>query len=131
MNLKNLLALLMLLFVISCNTTNSLDSKLVGVWTMDKVYEFGKDVTEKHNPQDSRWIEFNEDGTFLSDGDPVGRNTGRWRLDNEKAILYLDSDVEGDDGEWNISFDGDETVWTGIGHPRKENTKLVHKRRID
>lgn len=131
MNLKNILAPFILLFAFSCNMTNSQDSKLLGVWTMDKVYEFGEDVTEKHNPQNNRWIEFNGDGTFISDGDPGGRNTGKWRFDDEKAILYIDSDVEGDDSEWNISFEGDETVWTGIGHPRKENTKLVHKKRIN
>lgn len=96
---------------------------------MDKVYEYEQDVTEKHNPKENRWIEFKEDGTFVSDGDPTGRNTGKWRLDMENSILYIDSRVEGDDSEWNIIFDGKKTIWTGIGHQRKENTKLVHRRK--
>lgn len=122
--------MLALLFFGACNTSSKPENELAGVWAMHKVYEFGKDETEKHNPKKNRWIEFRQDGTFVSDGDPAGRNTGRWRMDEENAILYLDSDMEGDDSEWKVSFDGNETTWTGIGHPRKENTRLVHTRKV-
>lgn len=46
-----------------------------------------------------------------------------------KAALFLDSEVEDDDSEWKVSFTADLMLWTGIGHPRKEQTKLVHKRK--
>ena len=98
---------------------------------MDKVYEYGNDVTEKNNPKSDRWIEFKADGSFISDGEPFGRNTGRWRTDNEDSILFIDSDVDDDDSEWKVTFDNDQVIWTGIGHPRKENTKLIHKRKTD
>jgi len=98
---------------------------------MDKVYEYENDVTEKHNPKNDRWIEFKADGTFISDGEPFGRNTGHWTTDNEKSILFIDSDVDDDDSEWKVTFDNDQVIWTGIGHPRKENTKLIHKRKTD
>jgi Domain of unknown function (DUF5004) len=114
--------------LIACGTADTLDKKLVGKWTMEKVYEYGEDVTAKHDPSDNRYLQFNSDGTFISDGDPFGRNTGRWKTDNEKSILFIDSDLDDDDSEWKVTFAGDETIWTGIGHPRKENTKLVHKR---
>ena len=74
---------------------------------MYKIYEADKDVTSEHNPKNNRWIKFDEDGSFESDGDPYGHNTGQWRLDNEKSILFIDSDVEDDDSEWNISFNDD------------------------
>ncbi|CAN5594504.1 hypothetical protein BH10BAC4_BH10BAC4_06810 [soil metagenome] len=129
-SMKTLALILLFTFpaiLISCSKADTLDKRLVGKWTMEKVYEYGEDLTAKHDSRDNRYIKFNSDGTFISDGDP-GRNTGRWRTDNEKMILYIDSDVEDDDSEWNVTFNGDETIWTGIGHPRKENTKLVHKR---
>ena len=116
------------ILVTSCGLSETLEKKLIGKWTMEKVYEYGKDVTAKHNPSHNRYFRFNEDGTFMSDGDPFGKNTGRWRVDNEKSILYIDSDTEDDDSEWKVTFKDDETIWTGIGHPRKENTTLVHKR---
>jgi hypothetical protein len=68
---------------------------------------------------------------FISDGDPFGRNTGRWRTDNDQFILYIDSDLEDDDSEWKVTFSGNQVTWTGIGHPRKENTMLVHRKKTE
>lgn len=123
------LKILLLLFLLSCGRSDQLDQKIIGTWTMEKVYEYENDVTEKHNPAQDRWIEFKSDGTFVSDGQPFGRNTGRWTADNEASILYIDSDVDDDDSEWSVTFDKGLSTWTGIGHPRKENTKLIHKRK--
>jgi hypothetical protein len=117
-----------LLILMSCTSSDTLDKKLIGKWTMEKVYEYDVDQTTKHNPKNNRYVVFNADGTFLSDGDPFGKNTGRWSVDNTKSVLVIDSDVDDDDSEWKVSIEGDETTWTGMGHPRKENTKLVHKR---
>jgi hypothetical protein len=116
------------LMMMSCTSNETLDKKLIGKWTMEKVYEYDADVTAKHNPMNNRYVVFHADGTFLSDGDPFGKNTGRWSVDNSTSVLFLDSDVDDDDSEWKVSFEGDEITWTGIGHPRKENTKLIHKR---
>ena len=78
----------------------TLEDKLVGEWKMEKVFEYGNDVTKKHNPKNNRWIRFNRDGTFVSDGDPYGRNTGRWTVENRDSILFIDSDVDDDDSKW-------------------------------
>ena len=124
---KYIIPLLTLFIFLSCNTSEKLDKKIIGEWTMEKVYEYGEDVSARHNPNNNRWIKFNEDGTFVSGGDPFGRNTGKWKIDNDKSILFIDSDVDDDDSEWNVTFEEDKMIMTGIGHPRKENTKLVHK----
>ena len=116
---------------ISCNKNETLEKQIIGKWKMVKVYEYNNDVTSKHNPEKDRWIEFAADGNFISDGGSFGKNTGRWKADNEKSIIYIDSDVDDDDSEWNVKFNNDETIWTGIGHPRKENTMLVYKRMED
>jgi hypothetical protein len=116
------------LLTLACETKKTLDGELVGKWSMSKVYEYDMDVTEQHNPVGSRWIEFNKDGTFESGGEPFGQNAGRWKIDTEQSILYIDSDADDDDSEWKISIEDDQSTWTGIGHPRKENTKLVHLR---
>lgn len=120
---------ILLSILISCQSSETPETKIIGIWDMEKVYEYEKDVTEKHNPENSRWIEFKADGTFESGGKPFGRNTGTCKIDNVKSILYINSNIEDDDSEWNISFDGNKTIWTGIGHPRKESTKLILARR--
>lgn len=129
MKIKTTILLLTVIFATSCNREENLDSKIIGTWTMEKVYEYDNDVTEKHNPQKDRWIEFKSDGSFVSDGQPFGRNTGRWTTDNDNSVLNLDSDVDDDDSEWKVAFEKDQMTWNGIGHPRKENTRLVHERK--
>ncbi|MBX2963077.1 MAG: hypothetical protein KF687_11240 [Cyclobacteriaceae bacterium] len=113
----------------SCWHTERLNSRVIGVWTMEKVYEYGNDETEKHNPNKDRWIEFRSDGSFVSDGEPFGRNTGHWTTDNNKSTLIIDSDIDDDDSEWKVTFEMDQMTWAGIGHPRKENTRVIHKRK--
>lgn len=127
--MKNItLLILALLFLIYAEAKKP-DKAIVGTWSMFKVYEYDHDVTAKHNPENNRWVDFKPDGIFVSDGDPFGRNTSRWKVDNKNSLLFIDSDVDDDDSEWKVSIKGDEMIWTGIGHPRKENTKLVHKRK--
>lgn len=124
-----LLLLFISLLTVSCTQPDQLDQQIIGTWAMDKVYEYDIEVTEKHNPKKDRWIEFKTDGSFVSDGEPFGRNTGKWTADNEQAVLFLDSAVEDDDSEWKVAFTDDQMLWTGIGHARKEQTKLVHRRK--
>ena len=129
---KAILSLLIFPFLfIACSKSEPPEKQIVGKWKMVKVYEYNIDVTATHNPNNDRWIEFTADGNFISDGGSFGKNTGRWKTDNEKSILYIDSDVDDDDSEWNVKFNNDEMIWTGIGHPRKDNTKLIHKRMED
>lgn len=114
--------------LLSCSNERDLEKQLVGKWSMEHVYEGEYEVTEKHNPKSNRWIKFNRNGSFESGGDPHGYNDGTWELDTEKLVLFLDSNTEDDDSEWKITFDEDKTIWRGIGTPRQESFKLVHKR---
>lgn len=114
--------------LLSCSNEPDYEKQLVGKWSMERVYEGENEVTEKHNPKNNRWIKFNRNGSFESGGDPHGYNDGEWELDTEKLVLFLDSNTEDDDSEWKIAFDEDKTIWRGIGTPRQESFKLVHKR---
>jgi len=106
-----------------------LASAIVGRWAMEQVYDSGRDVTEQHDPSDNRWIEFTDEGSFISDGDPHGRNTGRWMLDKETQELYLDSDAgEGDDSYWIVSIAEDEMRWKGARSEFTERFEIVHAR---
>lgn len=81
---------------------------------MGAILQNGQDVSEQHNPKKNRWIELKADGTFVSDGDPYGRNTGKWIFNANTQELFLDSDAgEGDDSYWTIKRTGDDLVLTG------------------
>jgi hypothetical protein len=110
----------------ACTSTESTEEQLIGTWQMGQVIDGGQNVTKEHNPANDRWIKFNRNGSFESGGGSYGYNDGIWELDSEKMVLFLDSKVEGDDSEWNITFQDNKTIWTGIGTPRQQGFKLIH-----
>ncbi|MCB0630125.1 MAG: hypothetical protein R2824_31030 [Saprospiraceae bacterium] len=109
LNRLTLLWLLCAVFACQTNSTSMAD-QLVNRWDMDQIIQNGEDVTQQHDPKDNRWIELHSDGTFTSDGDPFGRNTGKWTLDEQNMELFLDSDAGPDDDSYWIVEMGDGTV---------------------
>jgi hypothetical protein len=88
--------------------------RITGTWDLERVVRNGEDVTARHDPQDARYITFLEDGSFVSGGEPVGRNTGRWSLDAGTGELFLDSDAgEDDDSYWFVRVRDSSMTWTG------------------
>lgn len=126
--LRSISLIILITGLFSCSISQTPEKQLIGKWTMVKVYNDENDVTNKHNPKNNRWIKFNRNGSYESGGDPYGDNDGEWELDSEKLILFLDSKMEDDDSEWEISFEDNKTIWTGIGTPRQEQFKLIHKK---
>lgn len=98
----------------ACQNQELQSDQLINKWEMGAILQNGQDVSEQHNPENNRWIELKADGTFVSDGDPYGQNTGKWTFDTHTQELYLDSDAgEGDDSYWIIKQTGDDLVLTG------------------
>jgi Lipocalin-like domain len=120
--------MVLLLVVISCDSSDNLEEQLIGKWMMEKIIEAGIDVTAEHNPEGNRWIRFNEDGSFESGGDPYGDNSGRWEIDPAKSVLNIFSSEENDNSEWGFSIIDNEMTWTGIGLPRKESFELAYRK---
>jgi len=122
------IALVLLLILPACGADDSLQEEIVGSWDMLQVLRDGEDVTAEHDPKNTRAITFNEDGTFMSEGFPVGTNTGKWSIDPESKELFIDSDAgEDDDSYWIVSIDGDRMTFKGARDFAAEFT-LVHTR---
>lgn len=99
----------------SCNPPEiAARNNFPGRWAMIRVLDQGIDVTAEHNPERDRWIEFQADGSFVSDGNPYGRNTGKWKFDPVSKELFLDSDAgEEDDSYWIVRFNDKQMNWQG------------------
>ena len=130
--MKYILILMLIVPFASCKNIERqgapLREDLYGRWYIESVFQDGNDVTDQHNPSDNRWIEFEDDGGFVSDGDPYGRNTGRWMMDLENKELYLDSDAgEGDDSYWIVGFEEGKMQWRGTRSEFTERFVVVYR----
>ena len=124
-----LLLLLIGASLFACQEEPNAEGQMVGRWNMAAILQNGEDASEQHNPEDNRWIELKSDGTFVSDGDPYGRNTGKWTLDESKMELFLDSDVgEGDDSYWTVTIQDDEVVLKGTRFDFTQQFSMVWKK---
>lgn len=102
------------------------DNLLEGKWTMYKVIQDGKDVSEEHNPFGERYFQINADGTFESGGRPYGSNTGKYVYNTETNHLFLDSDVgPNDDSNWNITLNADTLLMQGTGTAWAERFQMI------
>lgn len=117
----------LLLLLISC--TSSDQNTIYAKWMMHRVIQDGNDVTEEHNPYHERSFVFNHDGTFVSDGRPYGKNTGKFEYDAEDQSLFIDSDVgPEDDSNWKVTLHEDTMTWQGVGTAWAERFRIVHLR---
>ena len=96
---------------------------------MESLTQNGQDVTAEHNPSANRFIIFNADKSFESGGDPYGKNTGKWELDEGTGELYLNSDVgEDDDSYWIVLIDQDRMQWQGTRFEFNSQFAVTHIR---
>lgn len=122
------LGLSLLLFIQTSCKNKPVAEQIEGKWLMIEVLQYDRDVTAEHNPNSDRWIRFYGDKTFKSDGTPFGENHGTWYLKSGDRVLYINSSVDNDDSEWNLTFSADRMQWTGIGDPGKEAYTLIFKK---
>ena len=129
--MKIIVTVVCLISLCACSSSQALlTDRIIGQWNMEQVMvDKLSDVSSEHNPEGNRFVIFNANNTFESGGDPYGRNTGKWTLDEETGELYLDSDAgEADDSHWIISFYGDEMYWQGTRGAFNSRFQIVHTR---
>lgn len=122
---KNIIFLLIL--ITSC--TQTIENKFLDKWDIISVEQNGQDVSDEHNPKSNRYITFSNDGTFESGGEPYGRNTGKFYVNNLSYTLFLDSDAgPNDDSNWIVSFNGNNMSWKGFGSEFADGFLIEYKR---
>ena len=112
------------------STKSALPNAMLGAWQMEKIVMDGiNDVSAEQNPEQNRFIVFNDDQTFESGGDPYGKNTGSWSFDKSSKTLYLDSDAgEDDDSYWIVTIDKNQMHWQGTHFEFNSRFSISHVR---
>jgi hypothetical protein len=78
------------------DTADDATESIVGKWQLEKVYAGSREITTNPNAESRSWIEFNEDGTYTSEGENNDR--GSYRLNENHSVLYLESGEESNNG---------------------------------
>lgn len=125
-------------FQVSAQTAQETPDKviksIVGKWQLEKVYAGSREIAANPNAESRSWIEFNEDGTYTSQGENDDR--GSYRLNENHSVLYLESEQK---AESTSATSGDKlteySITIGNGMltmvPKSENsgsTKYVYHR---
>jgi len=76
----------------STDTPDKAIESIIGKWQLEKVYAGGREITSNPNAENRSWIEFNEDGTYTSQGESNDR--GSYRLNENHSVLYLESEAK-------------------------------------
>jgi hypothetical protein len=70
------------------------------------------------------WFKFRPDGTYEYGYFENKIATGAWAFDGTNAILFVDSELLGDDREWSIKIGNDEDVMIWVGTERFHTTGI-------
>lgn len=99
---------------------------LLGRWEMQTIYVDGTEVTSQYISNEKRWIDFNSDFTFISDGELYGKKEGTFTLDEGSGLLSFDLDLGfGEQSFWYVEFDGQKMIWTDRGNPKVAGIKII------
>lgn len=99
---------------------------LVGRWKMYRVYRGNAEITNEYLPDADRWIEFNMDHTFVSNGKTYRRIAGTFTLDERNGLLSFDTDLGfGEKSYWHVEYDGEKMIWKDRGNPMIDQIKVI------
>lgn len=92
------------------------------VWALSRI---GDKPANRQNQ--GAWFKFNPDGTYQYGffEKPIAK--GAWTFDASTAKLHLDSELVGDDREWEIKIGNDEDVMVWVGTERYVTTSIQLK----
>lgn len=86
-------------------------------------------MRESNRINQGAWFKFNPDGTYQYGQfeRTIGSGAWSWEYRGDKAYLLLDSELLGDDREWQLLIGKDEDVMVWVGTPRYHTTDIQLK----
>ncbi|MBT1705905.1 hypothetical protein [Chryseosolibacter indicus] len=101
-----------------------------GTWTIEQVLRGKEDVTATDTLAQNQRLEFNREGRYLSYSGQEKIDSGSYRLNEQQAVLYLESEANDRPSEWNVWFDpaGTMTLKMRSGSVHGESFKYIYRR---
>lgn len=101
-----------------------------GTWAIEQVKRGKEDVTSTDTLAQNQTLEFNREGRYLSYSGQEKIDSGAYRLNEQQAILYLESETNDKPSEWNVWFDpsGTMTLRMRDGSKHGESFTYIYRR---
>lgn len=89
--------------------------RIAGTWKLQQIVDDNKKATGSQQHPDTRsnafqMLEFAPDGRYKSSNGTQAVDSGSYRINEEHALLYLESDAHQDPSEWLITFGRDKRL---------------------
>lgn len=94
-------------------------------WIIQALVRIKDKDASRQNP--GAWFKFKPDGSYDYGYMENKIGSGAWSFDGKKALVHLDSEVEGDDREWSVKISRDEDIMICVGTERYHTTGINMK----
>ena len=105
--MKNLLLLVFVVFLFSCNYKNKKELKIDGLWIVKKVKVGQEEMTPI-----AKWIKFNPDSTQTSGNGWLQHSFGSWSVHKNKLSMKNTNGVDDESEPFKISLESSKMTWT-------------------
>lgn len=83
---------------------------IYGTWTIEQVKRGQKDISASDTTSQEERIEFNPEGRYTSYSGNERIDSGAYRINEQQAILYMESETARNTSEWNVWFKEEGTM---------------------
>jgi hypothetical protein len=103
---------------------------IVGTWQVDGIFKGNKDISNSDTVGINQVIEFNREGRYVSHSGSEKIDSGAYRLNENHALLYLESETGEAPKEWNVTFTKEDemTLQPKGSSARAQSFKYVYTR---
>ena len=130
MKANKFLLFLFISFVVitfSCNTgLERREDSLINKWEMTGFFQSAQEQSKRFNPNNDRWIQFFEDGTYKADGGPFPPTSGKYTLE-DNLLHLISNEGPSENVSWNIDIKKDKMIFKQVPSKNTRNTEIHYK----
>jgi hypothetical protein len=109
--------------------TEKIIERIVGTWEVDRIYKGNKDISNTDTVGSNQTLVFDTELKYVSYSENEKIDSGKYRLNENHSILYLESASGGEPHEWRVGFTGNGMTLQPIGNsPHAANFKYFYNK---
>jgi hypothetical protein len=111
-------------------TPEKIIEHIVGTWEVEGIYKGNKDISNTDTVGVNSTIIFDREAKYISYSGNEQIDSGRYRLNENHSILYLESAAGQEPSEWKVSFNNNGmTLQPKETYPHAESFRYLYTRK--